>query len=351
MTTQRFGIVLFSALGLLSFGLGGCSAATSGPAERESPGEDSDAIVGGSPATAYQEAVLVNMKQGGQITAACSGSLIAPNVVLTAGHCVHGFDGWEIVAPFAGNQKADSSKGVTKDWKNDTESVDPNQHDVGLIVLSSKIDLAGGFPSVASKPVAFGSKVVNIGRIDNGDFSDSQLFVSEPHAVTDGANDGYPFDYSADEIIQSGDSGGPVQVPGAKPHAIVAVNSGAGGGSEVLARVDLVFDWIQSTVQSAGGDVTPNDPSNDPADPNADPADPNADPNDPGVDPNDPNADPGNPSDPAAGDECGQIGYEGMCTEKGSVLWCEDGKLVGTDCPAQGSWCVYEPWNEYYDCL
>lgn len=339
MITIRSCFAALSMLGLVSLALGGCSAATTAPHEREEDGEEVGAIIGGSPANEYKEAVLINMMQGGQVTSACSGSVIAPNVVLTAGHCVHGFDGWQIIAPFAGNQEAMSNNGVTFDWKNDSEFVDPNQHDVGLIILSSKIDLAE-YPQIASQPVQFGSEVVNIGRIDNGDFSDSALFVSKPHAVYDGAQDGFPYSYGADEIIQSGDSGGPVEIPGAAPHTIVAVNSGAGGGSEVLARVDLVFDWIQKTVQDAGSNITPNDPNNNPPDPQ-DPNDPNVDPNDPNVDPNDPGVDPG--------DACQGVGYEGACMDDGSVIWCEDGKLQGLDCPSMGSWCV--KIGDWSDCL
>lgn len=353
MITHRFGYVLFSALGLLSLGPFGCAAATTDPDERESQGEQSNAIIGGSPATNYKEAVLVNMLQGGKVTSACSGALIAPNVVLTAGHCVYGFDGWEIIAPFAGNQKAKSSQGLTKDWKNDSHSVDPNQHDVGLIILSSAIDLAE-YPSVADKPIAFGSDVVNIGRIDSGDFSDSALFVSKPHPVSDGADDGYPFAYSADEIIQSGDSGGPVQVPGSQPRLIVAVNSGAGGGSEVLARVDLLHAWIKANVEKAGSKLSPNGPDQG-GDPGVDQdADSGAAPGaDSGADQGaDPGADSGADSGADQGaDGCGSIGYKGMCTDDGSVVWCEDGQLVGTKCLSQGSWCVYQPWNGYYDCL
>jgi hypothetical protein len=154
--------------------------------------------------------------------------------------------------------------------------------------------------------------------------------VSAAHAVYDGAQDGFPYSYGAEEIIQSGDSGGPVEVPGASPHAIVAVNSGAGGGSEVLARVDLVFGWIKTTVEQAGSDVTPSDPSDPNNPPNPD------DPSDPGGDPDFPPDDPG--ADP--GDGCQGIDYNGACLDDGSVVWCEDGQLQGLDCASEGSWCV-----------
>jgi len=36
------------------------------------------------------------------------------------------------------------------------------------------------------------------------------------------------------------------------PHEIVAVNSG-GGSTEVLARVDLLYQWIQQQIQAHGG--------------------------------------------------------------------------------------------------
>ncbi len=163
-----------------------------------------------------------------------------------------------------------------------------------------------------------------------------------------------------------------MEIPGAKPHVIVAVNSGGGGGSEILARVDLVFDWIKQTVESGGSNVTPDDP-NDGGDPN----NPDNDPGNPDLDPNDPN-DPGAQGDcgdigyegpagrkgapacedgralraglPSYGSWC-DIGYEGACTDDGSLLYCEDGELVGIDCPSYGSWCVTIPGVDWSDCL
>src|SRR5688500_14095964 len=64
----------------------GCSA--DGGAPKPSPPEAvPQPIINGNPAFDYPEAVLINMD-----SSACSGALIAPSVVLTAGHCVYGFN-------------------------------------------------------------------------------------------------------------------------------------------------------------------------------------------------------------------------------------------------------------------
>ncbi len=244
---------LASALALvLSSSLVACVAAVDDPTERDVSSETARPIKGGTTASAYPEAVLVDMKQGGYVTSICSGSLIAPRVVLTAGHCVYGFDGWNVTAPFASGQKASSTSGVTYDWANDGEYVDPNMHDIGLVFLSKDIKLAQ-YPKIAKQGLASGSKIVNIGRIQNGQASYTKLFVSAPISVKSGSSYGFPFDYVSTEIIESGDSGGPDMLPGPAPHTIVSVNSGAGGGTEVLARVDLLASWIEGQIAAHGG--------------------------------------------------------------------------------------------------
>jgi hypothetical protein len=242
-----------------------CSGAPGEGVDRtESTKKTSDAIIGGSRASAYEESALVSMYQGSQLTAYCSASVIAPKVVLTAGHCVDGFTQWQIKAPYANgtSQSAHASSGITYDWmENGADTVNPNHHDIGLIFLDTAITLAS-YPQIANTKLANNAQVVNIGRINNGTLSSTDLYVSTPIPVTDGASQGFPFDYSAQEVIQSGDSGGPDEVPGSTPHLIVAVNSGAGGG-EVLARVDLLYTWIQGQIASHGGGGGGNPPPPD----------------------------------------------------------------------------------------
>ncbi len=232
----------------LALALAACSAA---PGDEEVVADTTrEPIVGGTAATGYPEAALVNMSQKGTQVAICSGSVIAPQVVLTAGHCVVEFDGWSVRAPYAGNQTAKATGAATLDYTSTADTVDPKAHDVALIFLATPIKLSS-YPTIAKSKLASGSSIVNLGRIKDGVASSSQVYASKAITVKDGANAGYPFDYVASEVIQSGDSGGPDFATGT--HTIVAVNSGAGGGTEVLARVDLVSDWIAQQIASHGG--------------------------------------------------------------------------------------------------
>ena len=283
------------------------------------PGSDSiddaetdrdDAIINGTTATAFPEAVLVNMFFDGQLGAYCSGSLIAPRVVLTAGHCVHGIDQWQVKAPFAQNQVANATSGETFDWNTDSEEVDPSMHDIGLVFLDTPITLAS-YPTIPTSHVTFGSKIQNIGRIHNGSVSTTKLYIGAQISAVDGKNFGFPFSYASNEIIESGDSGGPVVKPGT--HEIVAVNSGAGGGTEVLARTDLLATWIAQEIATKGGGSS------------------------------------GTTTPPPAS-ACGNITFEGTCSGN-TVKWCENDQVHQLSCASSHKTCGFDSANSYYNCL
>jgi hypothetical protein len=265
MRTKSVGTLPSAPLFFVATALAACSGSPS-LGEGEPVGASSASIINGTTASAYPEAALVDMSQSGSLLGGyCSGSLIAPQVVLTAGHCVKGEmssmgtllpDTWKITLPYNGNQKFTSTSAATYDWAVSDGTVDPTQHDIGLIFLSSAATVTPAqCPSLATAPIGAGMQVVNIGRIQDGNLSKSDLFVGAAVNVSDSTQ--YMYDYESQDIIEQGDSGGPDEVPGTTPHLIVAVNSGAGStgatSTQVLARIDLLNAWIEQQIMAHGG--------------------------------------------------------------------------------------------------
>ena len=161
-------------------------------------------IVNGQPANSYTEAALINTS-----SYICSGSIIAPRVALTAGHCVDA-GSYTVVAPYANNQQATGSQTWTE-YQSAGQYVDPDSLDVAVIILDTPINLPW-YPPLASAAVASGTQAINVGRIQDGSASYSQLFYGDAVTLSPGTSCGFPLAYCSDEIIQSGDSGGPVYV-------------------------------------------------------------------------------------------------------------------------------------------
>jgi hypothetical protein len=221
----------------------GCSGS---PATGEDVGAANEPIVGGSLATQYPEAAYLDIDITATGEYLCSATLIAPKVVLTAGHCVDTHTKWEV---HVGAATQVSTSAMTYDWnEHGATTVNPAHHDLGLVFLSQAISIAA-YPTLASAPLANGAKVTNVGRIKDGVITNA-LYAADT-TVSAGAAVGYPFDYQSSDVIQPGDSGGPDFASGT--HVIAAVNSGAGGGTEVLARVDLLETWIAQQIAAHGG--------------------------------------------------------------------------------------------------
>jgi secreted trypsin-like serine protease len=211
-----------------------------------------------SDATEYPEAVLVDANADDGSGAACSGTVIAPKVVLTAGHCVVGFTSWAVTAPNAADSDAVSSSDsdVFDYVQIKANTVNPALHDVGLVFLDRAITL-DAYPAVAQSGAADGAEAVTIGRrmqVGGGDteVSTDELFMSDPFQIQ-GAGASAPFDYTSLIEIDHGDSGGPLMASGASPHVILAVNSGGLTSASEYARVDLVYSWIHEAILAHGG--------------------------------------------------------------------------------------------------
>lgn len=225
-------LATFCALSLVS-----CAAPTADDARASD-----DAIVDGDPASSYRESVLVNA--GGY---ACSGALVSARVVVTAGHCVGG-SSFQVKAPYANRTVTASRK-----WTNYVPrpgEVNPDTLDIGALILDEPIRLPA-YGKLVDEAVPYGTTAVNVGRMNDGITSSTALFVGAAITLEDGSELGHPLAYMARAgIIESGDSGGAVYSGVGGSRRIVAVNSGARDGIQIMARADLAFTKIRQLISA-----------------------------------------------------------------------------------------------------
>src|SRR5262249_13968706 len=146
---------------------------------------------------------------------ACTGALIAPRVVLTAGHCVLDAQSFDVSVGVEHRTTTDFRAFDFKFLSNG--AVDRNTNDIALIFLDRPIVVAR-YPTLSRTPLPDQARVVQVGRIDHGALTDNTFAVEA--TVKDGSSAGFPLGYLAPRAIDPGDSGGPVFAAGT--HTIVA---------------------------------------------------------------------------------------------------------------------------------
>ncbi len=206
----------------------------------------------------HPELVLISAKQSkGKEVSVCSGTLIAPNVVLTAGHCVDGFDQFAVSAPYA-KKGADKATSTTP-RKHPQFKRGDFEHDLAVLILDQDMDVGGKLPALyRGNLYPINTPLLVIGRVENGTISNSKLFQTQVVLVQ------FPGSinvYGANpQVIQHGDSGGPIFVAG-KEQEIAAVVSGSISFSRWNVPTDLYVpisnknrDWILRQVPRRAGD-------------------------------------------------------------------------------------------------
>jgi hypothetical protein len=184
----------------------------------------------------------------------CTGTLIAPNLVVTAGHCATGKTGWKVQAPLAKGEKSTGLRGMTFDWRDygSTKS-HPTNSDIGVIELESPIDLKE-FPKITSTTVDNGTRLTRLRRTMDTSGSYTKSRIDEVSGkVHDGEILGFGRTYiMATESDEAVNAGGALVDPTGKTIYGVVSGRGEKSGSLYMARADMadVNAWLVAQVRA-----------------------------------------------------------------------------------------------------
>ncbi len=220
---------------------------------------DRKRIVGGIPTSEYQDCVAI----GSDTDWCCTGTLIAPNVVVTAGHCVAGgcasriFIGDDVGTPGAGTVIAVQRVESHPDYDPPTPT-----HDLAVLILAEDADCKPR--GIASGDVLNAAASVRLAGYGNTDIYSSggygkRRMVDVPIASADprfGADEATEFVAGApflDRDSCNGDSGGPAFVQSKRTWFLAGATSRATastvrpcGDGGIYTRLDVFDSWVRS---------------------------------------------------------------------------------------------------------
>ncbi len=263
---------LFAAsLVALSVFAGGCGGAIE-PEEVEVDVPDTDTtpqIIGTQrSAAAYSEAVMV--KVNNTANDYCTGTVIAPYVVLTAAHCIvfnggpngAGTGTWTITAQFAstGRQDRTARGGEPMDagfWNLTRYNYEshPELHDTGVVYLDSPFT-GITYPTLSSATVPASTSSVPtyvsaVGR-QTSSATAGLVLSGRTTLAYPTTRDNERYTYKTAKLTGGGDSGGPLFLEGT--HRLVGTEALFRQKQDFWTRIDgAVYTWLDGRITSHGG--------------------------------------------------------------------------------------------------
>lgn len=222
------------------------------------------------PDTKY--AVLLVIREGNSLKT-CTGSVIAKNVILTAGHCARGAEKNQIYAVFHPDMMCASGYNsrmkiqsddilVHKDYKGDSSA----KSDLALVKLSAPvpadypvIDLYDGKSPLSSDNLLMVGYGITSESARDSRFLRKVNKSAKLDSMVDGPN--IAFDQRDGRGgVCSGDSGGPIYAKVGNQYKVIGVNSVVAGPKEetvchnfsIAMYMPSFADWVQQSLQAWG---------------------------------------------------------------------------------------------------